>query len=385
MGSAADPSLRLRECLAAVHVAALASLAVAVSGLLGGWTIVEPGVIAFLAVTAAVAALQAIEFAPNMHYDSADPVIVLAAVIGGPFGGALAGAAASALFPGQLVTRSGYAASRVLQGTCAGAVVVGFDLRHGTTASAVAAALAAEVGGTICVFATTAYLALRRVIELDRRVVLTNLFDPALGTPLVAGLALAHARAGAGALVLLIVPAVLAATAVRLVRERWRLRHAESEARALRDPLTGAYNRRWFEDAVAAGLEESVGLVLLDLDHFKAVNDAHGHAAGDVVLVESVRRLSARVRPGDGVVRWGGEELAVLLLNVGDGADLAARAEELRRTIGDAPFVVDGVEIAVTASAGAATPAGDADTLVRAADAALYDAKRAGRNRAVLV
>jgi diguanylate cyclase (GGDEF)-like protein len=168
---------------------------------------------------------------------------------------------------------------------------------------------------------------------------------------------------------------------------RWTERHAQSEARARRDPLTGAYNRRWFDEAIEQELEAGtqVGLVLLDLDHFKRVNDRYGHAAGDGVLVETVRRLSARVRTGDGVVRWGGEELAVLLVGVGDGTDLASRAEELRRAIGDHAFEVDGFEIAVTASAGAATLSADTDSLVRAADAALYDAKRAGRNRAVLV
>jgi diguanylate cyclase (GGDEF)-like protein len=183
------------------------------------------------------------------------------------------------------------------------------------------------------------------------------------------------------------VPSLAAATGVRIVRERWRVRHAESEARARRDPLTGAYNRRWFEEAVAEKLAVGrVGaLVLLDLDHFKTVNDEYGHAAGDAVLVEVVRRLSARVRAGDGVVRWGGEELAVFLRGVSDGVGLAARAEELRRAIGDEPFPWDGVEIFVTASAGAAILGDDADSLVRAADAALYEAKRAGRNRAVLV
>src|SRR6185437_16141640 len=108
-------------------------------------------------------------------------------------------------------------------------------------------------------------------------------------------------------------------------------------------------------------------------------------AAGDAVLVETVRRLTAGVRPGDAVVRWGGEEFAILLRRLGSGTDLAARAEELRASISERPFVVEGVAITVTASAGAATLVGDADSLVRSADAALYDAKRSGRNRAVLV
>jgi len=171
------------------------------------------------------------------------------------------------------------------------------------------------------------------------------------------------------------------------VRERWAERHAESEARARRDALTGAYNRFWFDEAFSRELESggNAGLVLLDLDHFKLVNDEYGHATGDAVLVEVVRRLIARVRPGDGVVRWGGEEFAVLLRDMADSTDLQARADDLRRTVGAAPFVIDGAVITVTASAGAATVAGDADSLVRAADAALYDAKRAGRDRAVLV
>jgi diguanylate cyclase (GGDEF)-like protein len=384
--AAPDPAVRRRERLAAGVLSACAASAAAAAGVAAGWRIEHALVVAFLAAIAAVVAKQAIEVAENMHYDAVDPVLVLAAIVGGPLAGALVGAACGTLYANWR-SRLGYASGRVLQGVSAGAAAQTLGLGYHTTGRALATALAAEAAGMAFVFAMTCTLDAVGVVNLDRRVVLTNLFDPVVGTPLVAGLALGFGRAGAGLLVLLLVPSLLAAGAVRVVRERWRLRAAESEARARRDALTGAYNRRWFDEALAreVGTGANVGLVLLDLDHFKAVNDAHGHAAGDVVLVESVRRLAARVRPGDGVARWGGEEFAVLLRGVGDGADLERRAEDLRAAIGGNPFRLDGVDVTVTASAGAATVAGDADSLVRAADAALYDAKRAGRNRAVLV
>jgi diguanylate cyclase (GGDEF)-like protein len=385
MGAAA--TVRRRARLAASFLAVAAATAALASGSIDGWRVAHPAVVAFLAFAAAVAALQAIEFGDNMHYDAADPIVVLAGMIGGPLGGALAGTATATLYPGGWYSRVGYTAARALQGTLAGAVVAIPDLHFTTTWSALAAAVAAEAAGAAVVFGATGAIAAAGIIDLSRRVVVTNLVDPIVGAPLVAGLALAYAHAGVGPLVLLLVPSLAAATGVRMVRERWRLRHAESEARAQRDPLTGAYNRRWFEEAIAEELDRggNAGFVLLDLDHFKVVNDEHGHQAGDAVLVEVVRRLSAHVRAGDGVVRWGGEELAVLLRNLADSTDLPARAEDLRRSIGDEPFVVDGVEIHVTASAGAATLAADAASLVAAADAALYDAKRGGRNRAVLV
>jgi diguanylate cyclase (GGDEF)-like protein len=388
MAAAASNADELRrEHTAAAALAATSALLVVATGAAHGWSVDHPGIVAFLACAAVFAAMQGISLGPRLVYDAADPVVILAGMIGGPLGGAIAGCATAGISAHGFRSRIGYASIRAAQGAAAGAAVDLFALSTGTTGRALVAAAAAEVAGTAVVFAATFSLSLAGIFQLTRSAVLANLFDPALGVPLVAGLALAYHGSGAGAIVLLLVPALIAATAVRLVRMRWTARHAESEARARRDPLTGAYNRRWFEEAIEheLGVGTNVGLVLLDLDHFKRVNDHYGHAAGDAVLVETVHRLAARVRAGDGVVRWGGEELAVLLVGVGDGADLAARAEDLRRAIGDDPFVVEGVEIVVTASAGAATLEADADSLVRAADAALYDAKRAGRNRAVLV
>jgi diguanylate cyclase (GGDEF)-like protein len=260
-------------------------------------------------------------------------------------------------------------------------------LRFNTAPRALGVGVATEAAAAAVMLLATVLIGLFARRRLDPPLAMWNYFAALLAAPLIAGLALADVRAGAGPVVLVLVPAVLAVGATRIFRERWRLRHAESEARANRDPLTGAYNRRWFESAIASEIASgnSTGLVLLDLDHFKKVNDKFGHTAGDGVLLETVQRLVAGVRPGDGVVRWGGEEFAILLRQLGDDADLAVRAEQLRRSIGNRPFEFEGNAIAVTASAGAATLLSDADSLVRAADAALYDAKRTGRDRAVLV
>jgi diguanylate cyclase len=387
MGSAApDPGSR-RTRVAALALAAAAATVVVACALAGGWHVSNAGIVLFLAVAASIAAMQGIEFAPDLYYDPADPVVVLAGVLGGPVGGAFVGFSTAITTMHGWRSRLGYASTRAMQGAIAGVAVHALGLGYATTPRALTSAVVASAGGALVVFAVTASLSAAGLIALTRRVVLTNVFDPAVGAPLVAGLAVSFAAAGAGALLLLLLPSLLAATALRVVRERWAVRHAESEARARRDALTGAYNRFWFDEAISRELVSggNAGLVLLDLDHFKLVNDEHGHAAGDAVLVEVVRRLTARVRPGDGVVRWGGEEFAVLLRDMADGTDLEARADDLRRTVGAAPFVIDGAVITVTASAGAATVAGDADSLVRAADAALYDAKRAGRDRAVLV
>jgi two-component system cell cycle response regulator len=130
---------------------------------------------------------------------------------------------------------------------------------------------------------------------------------------------------------------------------------------------------------------EHMSLALLDLDHFKNVNDTHGHDVGDKVIQEFARRLQENVRPMDIVCRQGGEEFLVIM--PGTTGDLAcSAAERMRRAIAGAPFTILQPELSlnITVSAGVATEEDNnefPDALLKRADAALYHAKRSGRNR----
>ena len=161
--------------------------------------------------------------------------------------------------------------------------------------------------------------------------------------------------------------------------------HERLVALATTDPLTSLANRRSFRDRLEAECARSarvgvpLGLALVDLDHFKRVNDTHGHQAGDEVLRELAGRLRRSARREDVIARMGGEEFAWLLPE----ADLAAAmeaAERLRRRIAGEPFPIVG---RVTASIGVATLGAGPDELVRDADRALYRAKDRGRDLCV--
>jgi diguanylate cyclase (GGDEF)-like protein len=157
------------------------------------------------------------------------------------------------------------------------------------------------------------------------------------------------------------------------------------------DPLTGLYNSRWLRDTgerdIARSARESkpLSLLLVDLDHFKAVNDTSGHAIGDVVLQRVAAQLRTTVRGADAVVRLGGEEFVVLLNECStDGAWVAAEA--VRSAVRDVLMPEGGSVDGLTASIGIATyPAHGVtlDQLLGAADRAMYSAKHEGRDRSV--
>ncbi len=169
---------------------------------------------------------------------------------------------------------------------------------------------------------------------------------------------------------------------------RMQLQHRELEKLATRDALTGAGNRRLFDEKVADCINHHErsqvpsALILLDIDHFKRINDAYGHACGDEVLVNLVELLRKRLRAVDGIYRIGGEEFAVVIhpAEIDTVIDLA---ESLRRLIEDSTLLA---QETVTVSVGISIPqVGDiAASWVERADKALYKAKNGGRNKTCL-
>ena len=168
---------------------------------------------------------------------------------------------------------------------------------------------------------------------------------------------------------------------------------SELSQRAQRDGLTGVLNRKCFDEdlathfAIAEPLRGSLGLVIVDLDHFKSINDTHGHRAGDAVLKEVARRLQVACRETDRLYRIGGEEFAILLDSARQERAVAVAArllESLRQT----PMDAGGAVLTVTASLGVGVAPDSGSTpceLFNACDRALYAAKKAGRNRVRIV
>jgi diguanylate cyclase (GGDEF)-like protein len=176
--------------------------------------------------------------------------------------------------------------------------------------------------------------------------------------------------------------------------DRWRDREARYQRLASIDSLTGLTNRRRFLELAGQELARSrrygsnLALVVADLDHFKRINDEHGHLIGDQALAHAARVLAGAIRDVDTIARHGGEEFAILL-PMTDEAGAAEVAERCTRRLADTPLIADGIgPIRVTASMGVAACAGAScgsiDELLRAADAALYRAKQGGRDRVAL-
>ena len=166
-------------------------------------------------------------------------------------------------------------------------------------------------------------------------------------------------------------------------------RATDLEKQAITDALTGLFNRRYFEQALDAYLAEfnereaPLGLLVFDLDHFKQVNDNHGHDAGDLVLKEVALRLGAITRENDVVARIGGEEFAVIT-PYANHEQLLGVAERYRKSISDLKIDIGDIILKPTISIGVATngdPGMTAQDMFKSADGKLYEAKRNGRNR----
>ena len=183
---------------------------------------------------------------------------------------------------------------------------------------------------------------------------------------------------------------VLDVTAIQAARQELEAAHAEADRRGRLDPLTGVANRRVLPELLDRRLERGepgVGVLLLDIDRFKAINDAYGHAAGDAVLVEVADRVRRTIREDDAVARIGGEEFLVLLHGMSHAETLRRVGEAIRIAVRARPIAAAGSAIAVTVSIGAAVSDGDhalSETLLAAADRALYAAKESTRDRVVL-
>jgi diguanylate cyclase (GGDEF)-like protein len=160
------------------------------------------------------------------------------------------------------------------------------------------------------------------------------------------------------------------------------------EMAALTDSLTGTHNRRYFDTALSAYIEEfrrigkPIGLMILDLDHFKQVNDTHGHDVGDEVLKAVGKCLKDMTRYHDVVARLGGEEFAVVTPNM-DVDKLERFGQRIRKAIADLTIPTGNIHLRVTTSVGLAIWDGkeSGDEFYRRADRQLYEAKRQGRNR----
>ena len=167
---------------------------------------------------------------------------------------------------------------------------------------------------------------------------------------------------------------------------------AELKEQAIRDPLTGLFNRRYLEETLIGrwpghrGKGFSIGIVMIDIDHFKQVNDTHGHKAGDLILQALGNLLLGRIRAGDIACRYGGDEFLIILTKASK-AITAERAEQWRTDFEALRTVYGEKVLQTTISLGVAVYPLDGVTteaVIHAADQAMYRAKALGRNRVIL-
>jgi diguanylate cyclase (GGDEF)-like protein len=349
-----------------------------------GPTVSLPFLVA-LVVAPVFAERISLQLGPRSWYTASTPTIVLAGLLGGPLVGVAAGAAGQAASTGSVWRRrlaEGGLGS--IQGWVAG--VAGGLAWSG--AGGVAAMTAVAFAAAVCVnTAGRAAIMLARGTSPFRTVLVRGLtvdvVEALIVTPLLAVLAytaltseLLAALALAAGLAVLTIAHNLRSTTIEAL--------AAEQANARRDQLTGAPNRRAFEEALQSEHARIVrgslpaGLFVVDLDRFKTINDRFGHAIGDEALIAVVRRLTESLRPSDVVARWGGEEITVLAPGLGGRHALERFAGRIRAIVGDAPLETSVETIPVTVSVGATLLDGSVPplTALRFADDALYDAKQ---------
>jgi diguanylate cyclase (GGDEF)-like protein len=355
----------------------------------------SPATAVALVIAAAAAERVVVQLGPRSWYTASTPVIVLAALIGGPLVGVAAGASTQVFRPESVWRRQaaeGGVAS--LQGLVAG--IAGLAVLPGDSADMIRAAVA---GMTVAILVNAVG---RFLIMLERHPALllqlwplglrVDLLEAVLVVPVISVLLMTE-----GTSPFLVVITVFSLLTVLFIAQRSRASTAAElaaeQANARRDQLTGAANRRAFEEAMAAEHSRVVrgavpaGLFVVDLDRFKSVNDRFGHAVGDEVLIEVVRRLTDGLRPADVVARWGGEEIAVLAPGIKGGRQVEQFAERIRLLIRELPVATSTTALPVTVSVGGTLLDGSvapAAAFARA-DRALYDAKRTRDATAVVL
>jgi diguanylate cyclase (GGDEF)-like protein len=332
-----------------------------------------------------------IQLGPRSWYSPSTSVIVAVGLLGGPLLGVAAGIATKTANRDQVwrqrCTEGGLAA---LQGFVAGLVgLIGWSGSGQAVAVAAGATLAAVIVNSAGRALTIIERRLTPFAAVWLRGMRIDVGDAVIAVPVIASLMLVVPQSSY--LAVAVVGSILTALtfAHRLSKSAVAALAAE-QVNARRDPLTGAPNRRAFEELLASEHarilrgDHAAGLFVVDIDRFKSINDRHGHAVGDQVLIACINRLSEGLRAIDVVARWGGEEITVLAPGIKTERDLEVFGERIRSLVGDTPLMTQRTALPVTVSVGGtlldgAQPASEA---IRQADQAMYEAKRR-RDRSV--